>query len=75
MEIALGLQGITKSLNLKLDLKEDEIQEKIQNALNNPEQLLEFTDTKGRKIVVNPKLIAYCEIETAPATQVGFGIG
>ena len=47
----------------------------LQTALERPAELLCLTDKNGQQVLINPQLVAYCQVGEPQPKQVGFGIG
>lgn len=75
MNISLGLKGVAKTLDLEVAMDANQIKATLQAALDKPEELLSLTDKQGQQILINPRVIAYCQISESQPQRVGFGIG
>lgn len=75
MNISLGLKGVAKTLDLEVAMEAEQIKATLQAALDKPEELLSLTDKQGQQILINPRVIAYCQISESQPQRVGFGIG
>lgn len=75
MNISLGLKGVAKTLELEVAMDADQIKAILQAALDKPEELLSLTNKQGQQVLINPPLIAYCQISETQPQRVGFGIG
>ena len=75
MNISLGLKGVAKTLDLEVAMEAEQIKATLQAALDKPEELLSLTDKHGQQILINPRVIAYCQISESQPQRVGFGIG
>ncbi len=75
MNISLGLKGVGKALDLEVAMDAAQIKATLQAALDKPEELLSLTDKQGQQTLINPRLIAYCQINESQPQRVGFGIG
>lgn len=75
MNISLGLKGVAKTLDLEVAMEAEQIKATLQAALDKPEALLSLTDKQGQQILINPRVIAYCQISESQPQRVGFGIG
>ena len=53
----------------------DQIKATLHAALDKPEELLSLTNKQGQQVLINPHLIAYCQISETQPQRVGFGIG
>lgn len=72
MEVKIGVQNTPRELVVDSDQTPDEIEQLVAQALGSDSGLLSLTDTKGRRIVVPAKLVAYVEIAQADVRRVGF---
>ena len=72
MEVKIGVQHAQRELTLDIDETAVTIEKLVAEALSNPDGLLALTDTKGRQVVVPGAKIAYVEIGSGVAGQVGF---
>ena len=52
-----------------------QVKSTLQTALEKPEELLCLTDKNGQQVLINPQLVAYCQVGEPQPKQVGFGIG
>ena len=75
MNISLGLKGVAKTLELEVAMDADQVKATLQAALDKPEELLSLTNKQGQQVLINPHLIAYCQIIETQPQRVGFGIG
>lgn len=75
MNISLGLKGVAKTLELEVAMDADQIKATLQAALDKPEELLSLTNKQSQQVLINPRLIAYCQINEEQPQRVGFGIG
>ena len=71
MEVKIGVQNANRELTVDTDLDADAVEKQIASALAGG-GLLTLSDTKGRRIVVPVEKLAYVEIATSTAGQVGF---
>ena len=70
MEVKIGVTHSPRELVVDTDLDADSVEEQVRAALGGG--LLSLTDTKGRRVVVPGEKIAYVEVSTSTAGQVGF---
>ena len=75
MNISLGLKGVAKTLDLEVAMEAEQIKATLQAALDKPDELLSLTNKQGQQILINPRVIAYCQISESQPQRVGFGIG
>ncbi len=71
MEIRIGVQHAPRELSLDTPDSAEDIQKALDKALSG-DGTLSLTDNRGRVIVVPARSIAYIEIGTGVAGQVGF---
>jgi len=72
VEVKIGVQQAQRELILEVDESADEIQKHISEALSAEGGLISLTDSKGRRVLVPGSKLAYVEIGTGVAGQVGF---
>ena len=72
MEVKIGLQNVSRELVLDTEQSSDDIEKAVSQAISGSEGLLVMADTKGRKIIVPTDKLAYVEIGSPSAGQVGF---
>ncbi|HEY6934668.1 MAG TPA: DUF3107 domain-containing protein [Marmoricola sp.] len=71
MEVRIGVQSANRELSIDADMDADAVQERVTKALESG-GLLTLTDARGRRVVVPVEKLAYVEIASATAGQVGF---
>jgi hypothetical protein len=71
MEVKIGVQNANRELTVDTDLDADAVEEQVSKAIANG-GVITLTDIKGRRIVVPVEKLAYVEITTSTAGQVGF---
>ena len=72
MEVKIGVQFANRELVIETNLSSDEIEKSVAEALKTDTGLLSLTDSKGRRIIVPADRLAYVELGTPTAGQVGF---
>jgi hypothetical protein len=72
MEVKIGVQYATRELVIDTSLSSDEIEAEVSKALSGESGVLSLADTKGRRILVPGAKLAYVELGTPTAGQVGF---
>lgn len=72
MEVKIGLQNASRELVLDTEQSSDDIEKAVSQAISGGEGLLVMADSKGRKIIVPTDKLAYVEIGSPGAGQVGF---
>jgi hypothetical protein len=71
VEVKIGVQHASRELTLDVAESVDEIQKLVTAAVES-DGVLALTDSKGRRVVVPGAKVAYVEIGTGVAGQVGF---
>nr|WP_034228364.1 DUF3107 domain-containing protein [Actinotalea ferrariae] len=71
MEITIGVQNVGRELVFETDKTADEVSASVAQALaaGTP---LQFTDTRGRQVLVPSGTVAYVEIGSDETRKVGF---
>ncbi len=72
MEVKIGVQHANRELVVETNLSSDEIEKTVTEALKTESGLLSLTDRKGRRIMIPADRLAYVELGTPTAGQVGF---
>jgi F420-0:gamma-glutamyl ligase len=72
VEIKIGVQQAQRELVLEVDGSAEDIEKMVSEALTSETGVIALTDSKGRRIVVPGAKVAYVEIGTGVAGQVGF---
>ena len=72
MEVKIGVQHANRELVVETNLSSDEIEKTVSEALKTETGLLSLTDSKGRRVIVPVDRLAYVELGTPTAGQVGF---
>ncbi|HET6627347.1 MAG TPA: DUF3107 domain-containing protein [Nocardioidaceae bacterium] len=72
MEVKIGVQNASRELVIDSEQSGDDVEAVVSKALNSDEALLVLTDTKGRKVMVPTDKLAYVEVGSPAAGQVGF---
>ncbi|RNM17555.1 DUF3107 domain-containing protein [Nocardioides pocheonensis] len=71
MEVKIGVIHASRELTIDTALEAGEVEEQVREALASG-GLLSLADAKGRRVVVPVEKLAYVEIATSSAGQVGF---
>lgn len=71
MEVKIGVIHASRELTLDTTLDAGEIEDQVRAALSDG-GVLSLSDAKGRRVVVPVEKLAYVEITTTTAGQVGF---
>ena len=72
MEVKIGVQFANRELVIESNLSSDEIETIVADALAGESGVLSLNDSKGRRVVVPADKLAYVELGTPTAGQVGF---
>ena len=72
MEVKIGVQNANRELVLDSSESADDVAKAVAAALSDQEGVLTLTDTRGRKVLVPTAKLAYVEIGSPTAGQVGF---
>ena len=75
MDVRIGVTETRRELELELadDTDREELKAKIGAALSASDEVLWFTDRKGRDVGVPAAKLAYVEIGSADGRSIGFG--
>jgi hypothetical protein len=71
MEVKIGVQNANRELTVDTDLDAAAVEDEVRKALKDG-GVLSLADAKGRRILVPVEKLAYIEITTSTAGQVGF---
>ncbi|KQY56221.1 MULTISPECIES: DUF3107 domain-containing protein [unclassified Nocardioides] len=71
MEVKIGIQHAPRELVFEVDSDIDTVEKTISDAVA-ADGVVALTDTKGRRVIVPAARLAYVEIGTGVAGQVGF---
>ena len=74
MEILIGIRGNKNLLGLDLDMSENELMAKVNEALASPNGVLDLTDSKGQRTLVPAHALGYVQIASKTERRVGFAI-
>lgn len=72
MEVKIGVQNATRELVLDSSESSDAVAKAVAAALEGDEKVLTLSDSKGRRVLVPTAKLAYVEIGSPTAGQVGF---
>lgn len=72
MEVKIGIQNATRELVIDSDKTGDDLETTVTKALSGDEPVLVLADSKGRKVIVPTDKLAYVEVGSPSAGQVGF---
>ena len=72
MEVKIGVQHASRELVIETSLSGDEIEAEVSKAVAGESGVLSLADTKGRRVLVPSEKLAYVELGTPAAGQVGF---
>ena len=71
MEVKIGVIHASRELTIDTTLEPGDLEEQVRTALTDG-GVLSLSDAKGRRIVVPVEKLAYVDISTSTAGQVGF---
>ena len=74
MEILIGIRGNKNLLGLDVDMSENELIAKVNEALASDHGVLDLTDTKGQRTLVPAHALPYVQIAAKTERRVGFAI-
>ena len=74
MEIFIGIRGNTRQLGFDIDMSENELMAKVNEALAAPHGVLDLTDSKGQRTLVPAHALAYVQIASKTERRVGFAL-
>ena len=72
MEVTIGEQTANRELVLDSGQSTADVEKAVSQALSGDQSILVLSDTKGRKVLVPIDKLAYVEIGSPTAGQVGF---
>jgi len=72
VEVKIGVQNATRELVLDSSESSDAVAKAVAAALEGDEKVLTLADSKGRRVLVPTAKLAYVEIGSPTAGQVGF---
>jgi Protein of unknown function (DUF3107) len=72
VEVKIGVQHASRELVIETSLSGDEIEAEVSKVLTGEAGVLSLADTKGRRVLVPSEKLAYVELGTPTAGQVGF---
>jgi uncharacterized protein DUF3107 len=72
VEVKIGVQNASRELVLDSSESADAVEKVVAEALSGDTGVLTLSDTKGRKVLVPVGKLAYVEIGSPTASQVGF---
>ena len=74
MEILIGIRGNKNLLGFDVDMSENELTAKVNEALASDHGVLDLTDTKGQRTLVPAHALGYVQIASKTERRVGFAI-
>ena len=74
MEILIGIRGNKNLLGFDVDMSENELMAKVNEALASDHGVLDLTDTKGQRTLVPAHALAYVQIADKTERRVGFAL-
>jgi hypothetical protein len=72
VEVKIGVQNVARELVIDSAQSGQDVEAALSSALSEGEPILVLTDSKGRKVIVPIDKLAYVEIGSPVAGQVGF---
>jgi DNA-binding MurR/RpiR family transcriptional regulator len=72
MEVKIGVQNVSRELSFDTLQEGDEVEAAVAKALKDGAPFVSLTDSKGRRVIVPADKLAYVEIGSPTAGQVGF---
>jgi hypothetical protein len=72
VEVKIGVQNASRELVLESAESTDAVEKIVAKALSSDTGVLTLSDAKGRKVLVPVEKLAYVEIGSPTAGQVGF---
>lgn len=72
MEVKIGVQNASRELVIDSEQSSDEVESLVAKALAGDDNLLVLADSKGRRLMIPADKLAYVEVGTSAAGQVGF---
>ena len=72
MEVKIGVQNATRELVLDSAESSDAVEKAVAEALSGEGKILTLADSKGRRVLIPTGKLAYVEIGSPSAGQVGF---
>ena len=74
MEILIGIRGNKNLLGFDVDMSENELIAKVNEALASAHGVLDLTDTKGQRTLVPAHALGYVQIAAKTERRVGFAL-
>ncbi|GAA1851746.1 DUF3107 domain-containing protein [Myceligenerans crystallogenes] len=71
MEVTIGVQHLPREVVVETEEGADAVVAAVKKAL--PDGVLEFTDTRGRRVMIPAQHVGYVEIGSEEQRRVGFG--
>jgi hypothetical protein len=72
VEVKIGVQNASRELVLESADSADDVAKAVSAALGDDEGVLTLSDSKGRRVIVPIRKLAYVEIGTSSSGAVGF---
>lgn len=72
MEIRIGVQNAARELVVESTESADEVAGRLEKAVSSEGGTFRVTDSRGRRVLVPARVIAYVEIGGGVSGQVGF---
>jgi hypothetical protein len=71
VEVKIGMQNVSREVVVDVEMASDDVEQAVVSALTSGPALT-LVDSKGRKVMVASDKVAYVEIGSPTAGQVGF---
>jgi hypothetical protein len=72
VEVKIGVQFAQRELVIDTELSGDDVAAEVSKALSGEGGVLSLADARGRRVLVPVEKLAYVELGTPTAGQVGF---
>jgi len=72
MEVKIGVRHAPRELVLDVTATVEEVEAAVADALDGEHAVLTLTDTRGRRVIVPGRGLAYLELGTGTSGTVGF---
>ena len=71
MDVRIGMQNVSREIQIETDDSADDVAKAVKAALESG--TLELADSKGRRVIVPTASLAYVELGEESKRRVGFG--
>jgi hypothetical protein len=72
VEVRIGIQHSPREISFETDAPAEELRTTVESALSGGQQLVTFSDSKGKQFFVPTASIAYVEVGAEGGRKVGF---